>query len=388
MTGRRSCGMLRGMRMRTLFLLAAMVGSGCSGGSSPPATTPPPVLGPPVDLKVMTRNLFLGADLLPVVTVMTVDEIPPKVKALWTAMQMSDLPGRAKLLAAEIAAARPDVVGLQEAVTFYKQTPSDFSFVAPMNNASTVEFDFVAALINELRALGAEYEPAATLENSDVELPAADDAGPFDVRMTDRIAILARKGLPVSGRQSSHYATHVPFTIPISAPVGAPRAPVDLVRGVLLVELTIEGQPVTFATTQLEVSGGPGDVLRPIQEMQARDLVRALEPIKGPLVVTGDFNSPADPPAGPAVMNSYDTVAAAFTDAWTQVNPTLAGFTCCADLDNQGLMHQQRIDFILHRGGITTTSAEVVGTSGQTMTGLRASRHAGVVATLKIPRTR
>jgi hypothetical protein len=150
--------------------------------------------GPPVSVKVMTRNLYLGADLIPVVAAMTVEEIPAKVALLWKTMLASDLPGRAKLLADEIAAAQPDLVGLQEAVVFYKQTPGDFSFAAPAVNATDVQFDFVQLLLTELQARGTEYVAAVVSKNTDVELPAADDVQPFDVRMTDRDAILVRKG--------------------------------------------------------------------------------------------------------------------------------------------------------------------------------------------------
>lgn len=380
MTARRPCGMLAAMRKLVLAGVLGLLGAACGGGDAPAGPEPT------IPLKVMTRNLYLGADLLPVVTVMTVDEIPAKVAALWQTMQSSDLPGRARLLADEIAAAKPDLVALQEAVIFYKQVPSNFSFTAPANDATTVEFDFITRLLEELATRGAEFQTAAVLVNSDVELPAADPAGPFDVRMTDRIAIIARKGLPITGMQSAHYATHVPFSIPISAPMNAPRAPVDLVRGVLRVTATIDGAPFTFATTQLEVSGGPGDILRSYQEMQAGDLVRALEGVPGPLVLAGDLNSPA----GAMTRNSYDTVAARFTDAWNQVNAGQPGFTCCTDLAAPQVGHQQRIDFVLHRGGVATTAVEVVGTdpARRTTPGmLWPARHAGLVATLKIAKS-
>jgi endonuclease/exonuclease/phosphatase family metal-dependent hydrolase len=362
--------------MRAALLGAPLLLTLACGGDD----SPPPPTGEPVTVKVMTRNLFLGADLLPVVTVQTVEEIPPQVASLWQTMQRTDLPGRAKLLAAEIAAARPDLVGLQEAVVFYKQVPSDFSFAAPKTNAATVEHDFIKLVQSELVALGAEYEVAATLDNSDVELPAADAAAPFDVRMTDRIGILARKGVQVTGKQSSHYTAHVPFTIPIGVTMGAP---VDLIRGVLRVDAVVDGAAFTFVNTQLEVSGGPNDILSAYQEMQAMDLLRVLEPIPGPLVVVGDFNSAAEPP-----KKAYMTVAAKLSDAAAQAGAPAN--TCCLDVLAPVAPPTQRIDFVFHRGGIATQAVEVVGTAPDKRTpeGLAPSRHAGVVATLKIPRAR
>jgi endonuclease/exonuclease/phosphatase family metal-dependent hydrolase len=343
--------------------------------------------GPPVTVKVMTRNLYLGADLIPVVTSMTIEEIPMKVAALYKTMQASDIPARAKALADEIATAEPDLVGLQEAVVFYKQVPSDFNFAAPALNADKVEIDFVQLLLDELMARGKEYVTAVISKNSDVEFPAADDVQPFDVRMTDRDVILARKGARVetANPMATLYPTHLKFSIPIGSPTGVP---VDLVRALARVDATVAGARFTFANTHLEVGSGGNNpqaqaLLAPLQEGQARDLLNLLKPVNGPVVLVGDFNSAAD---GSTTM-SYATVAGSFSDAYAKLNPGMPGFTCCTDIMAPTFTATTRIDLVFFRGGVGAQAIEYVGTdpAKRTPSGLWPSDHAGVVATLQVP---
>src|SRR5262249_55000292 len=151
-----------------------------------------------VPVKVMTRNLYLGADLLPVVTAATADEVPVRVAELWQKQMDNDIRSRLQLVADEIAAANPDLVGLQEVETFYRQQPSDFSFADPKKDAPDVAVDFLAALLEDLAARGLHYRDVATTRNTDVELPGGPADARFDVRMVDRDVILAREDVAVA----------------------------------------------------------------------------------------------------------------------------------------------------------------------------------------------
>ncbi len=65
---------------------------------------------------VMTRNLYLGADLDPVVKATSFSGALKAVAAGWAQVQANDFPTRARAIAAEIARAKPDFVGFQELV--------------------------------------------------------------------------------------------------------------------------------------------------------------------------------------------------------------------------------------------------------------------------------
>ena len=64
---------------------------------------------------VMTRNLFLGADLGPVIGAGSIPEAIDGAGEIWNEFQSTNFPERAVPLAREIERAKPDLVGLQEA---------------------------------------------------------------------------------------------------------------------------------------------------------------------------------------------------------------------------------------------------------------------------------
>ena len=69
--------------------------------------------------------------------------------------------------------------------------------------ATDVESDQLEALLGELRRLGQHYEAVAILPNLDVEAPTL--LG-FDARLTDRTVIIARAGVPGLGPEARKYA--------------------------------------------------------------------------------------------------------------------------------------------------------------------------------------
>src|SRR6185436_11564855 len=133
---------------------------------------------------VMTRNLYFGADLAPAISAQTVPELIGAVTHIFGVVQASNIPARAEALAAEIAAAQPDVVGLQEAVLWRSQFPPDFG---PSPNATTVEFDFLQSLLEGLAARGAAYAVVAVHIANDLEAPGLLPNGACcrEIRFTD-----------------------------------------------------------------------------------------------------------------------------------------------------------------------------------------------------------
>ncbi|MDQ3686542.1 MAG: endonuclease/exonuclease/phosphatase family protein [Acidobacteriota bacterium] len=98
-------------------------------------------------------------------------------------------------------------------------------------------------------------------------------------------------------------------------------------RGFLRVEVSAGGRVLNFVTTHLDYQWSEGRVF------ETEQLLRALETVKGPLVVVGDFN---DEPTGEA----YKRMLTRFTDAWTGSGGRGAGFTYPADEP------RKRIDYI------------------------------------------
>src|SRR5688572_13020784 len=63
--------------------------------------------GARVPVRVMTRNLYLGADISSVLLAPNAESVPGLAGAFWTEVLRSDFPSRAGLLADEIVAASP-----------------------------------------------------------------------------------------------------------------------------------------------------------------------------------------------------------------------------------------------------------------------------------------
>ena len=65
-------------------------------------------------LKVMTRNLYVGSSFSHALAASTPEEFVLGVSRIWSNVRRTDFRTRAGAIAGEIAATRPDVVGLQE----------------------------------------------------------------------------------------------------------------------------------------------------------------------------------------------------------------------------------------------------------------------------------
>lgn len=66
---------------------------------------------------VMTRNLYLGADVG--VAMDLIPNLSAAAQFMWDQVKATDFNKRAPKLAAEVIAARPDVIGIQEATIWY-----------------------------------------------------------------------------------------------------------------------------------------------------------------------------------------------------------------------------------------------------------------------------
>ncbi len=321
--------------------------------------------GTEATVRVMSQNLYLGADLFLVANEQNAQLIPVRVAELYGSVQASDPAARMAAVAAEIARVDPDLVGLQEVSTYYLQMPGDNLPGQAGTDATTVTFDFLDLLMDALEAEGADYRVVSVSNNSDVELPATTDGQTFfDVRYQDADVILAR------GDVTTGATTERSFQTLLTVPVGG----VDqtFVRGYQSVRATVGGLDFTFFNTHLEVGGQA----EPLQVLQAGELLTPIGATSGPVIFVGDINS-----NGNANGTSYQTLTVPLDDAFAPGSAP----TCCqaADLRNGASQLQTRIDVVFSRGFDSVGEAEVVlDDPADRVGGLWPSDHAGVWAEL------
>lgn len=340
---------------------------------------------PAATLRVMTRNLYLGADLTPVLRAANPPALIDAVTAVYRNVQATNFPERAEALADEIAESNPHLVGLQEAVLWRSQTP------AGPGSATHVEYDFLQILLDELSARGKHYAAVKTVTvGSDFEAPRINPAGGLqDIRLTDRDVLLARTDLParvfsVANAQAATFENAV--TLCVTGLGCPPGPPIVLRRGWVAADATLRGHTSRVVTTHLE------PVSPAVQELQGNELLAGPLNTKLPTVLLGDLNSAAGgvgATPGTATRTYCNLLAAGFTDAWAAHRGRGPGFTCCQapNLLNPVSTLTQRIDYVLYRGrGITAVSTHRVGASpaDRTPSGLWPSDHAGVRSVLRL----
>jgi endonuclease/exonuclease/phosphatase family metal-dependent hydrolase len=320
--------------------------------------------------RIMTWNLYLGADLRPAFAPQSQQELLSAATRVALEVVATDFPKRAKTIADDVRDARPDLIGVQEAVIWRTQTPSD-----PTTPATRVRYDFLGILQRELALRGLHYTPVATVTNSDFEVPTL--LG-FDLRLTDRDLILARSDLP-----SLQTANPRSGNFEAALAIPNPLVPVTVKRGWVSVDAALEGCPFRFVATHLE-----GADAAPVQLKQAGELVATGGPagVLGPMVLVGDFNSRADR-TGTATYGGLIDVG--FRDSWSQVR-TDPGYTCCHDvaalLRDPFDRPDQRIDLILTRGLPNAVAVRRYGLSiaEWLRRGIWPADHIGVVATIPL----
>lgn len=322
---------------------------------------------------VMTRNLDDGTDYGSLGSATSVSQFIAAATADWQEVQASNPPERAAAVAHEIAVARPDFVGIQEAPLW--RTGPLFSPHAP--SATTVVYDVTQSLLDGLTVQGAPYMVVATTTNLDFEVPTA--LG-YDVRYTDRTVLLARSDLPtsqlkLSNVQAQQFATN----LTIQSVVG----PLTIPESWIAVDATVRGKTYRVVTTHLQ-SGAP-----PIQLAQASELLQGPANTPLPVVLACDCNSDAANSVDPTYATYASLIAAGFVDAWSAAHPSDPGYTWPLHLEDPvgPSTPFQRVDLVLARGVAGVVAAEQVGgePSDLTPTGLWPSDHVGVVAQLQIP---
>jgi endonuclease/exonuclease/phosphatase family metal-dependent hydrolase len=355
-------------------------------------------INPDNPLTVMTRNLYLGADIQrPLRAVAGVTDPSLALVRLANANNLTraivdktDFPRRSDLLTDEIVANQPDLVALQE-VALWRHGPLELDPAKiAVPNAQTVDYDFLQILLDDLASTGLVYTPVRVQQESDVEAPAFTGVPPAitdarDVRLTMRDVVLmrSRPGLTLVGTGGGNYDDEL--VVPLAGKGMA------FTRGFAWADVKIGAKKVRFINTHLEAFGSDHALA------QAKELLAGPADEEGTTtIIACDCNSdPLDSRLSNGVEHRapYDLIVdSGFTDEWLQWRPAAEGWTSglgelVNDATPAGFDH--RIDMIFARTPsgkpLDVETGRVTGTQladRDPLTGLWPSDHGGVVLTL------
>ena len=344
----------------------------------------------------MNWNVFIGAAIEDALGVPP-EQIQYAAGMAFAQVLANDFASRAVAMGEEAARFDPHLIGFQEVTLFELFNGAVF---VPM-------LDYEEML---LAALGSDYAVAAKSENFQTpvlpvtlpDVPCFADqscAPPPDcafvgecllLRLTDYDLVMARTDVATDNPQAHRFTYNLG-----DGPFADPSIPFPIYRGWASVDATIEGLELRFASTHLEPADLPDGSIVPaleqLQRLQAGELAATIG-VDLPVISVGDYNTDA---YGASTATYQDLLAYGFEDAWSQAG---GGMTCCQteDLSIRQSIRDRRVDLIMLRGdfgllepGIRgAVSTRVLGSriADLTDTGLWPSDHAGVLATMKLPR--
>ena len=322
-------------------------------------------------ITVMTRNMYIGADVDVAIAALATpdpsDDLPALLTALET-LQRTDFAARVQAMADEIARNRPQVVGVQEA---YELSVTPALLGLP---GSPIQINFLEALQWALGARGLNYTVAA--RNTTTDATVANGA----VHIVDHDALLVDAGhVTLEGP---------PVEAVFQANIGEVAPGVSILRGYVARQATVDGVPMLLVNSHPEPGKAAEIVgLRYYQALELAQVIGAAPRV----VLLGDLNDVAGSPM-------YQVLAGAqLVDTWASMRPSVEGLTCChlPDLSNRLPAFYERIDYVWTRGfngpsggvqgGISLTGANPSDLLPGAFGTVWPSDHAGLVATLLLP---
>jgi endonuclease/exonuclease/phosphatase family metal-dependent hydrolase len=320
------------------------------------ASTPAQTAPAPGTVTVMTRNLYLGANLLPIAVAQPGAPSQTAVAGALAHLKASQPAARMRLVAHEIAAAKPDLVGLQE-VSVWRTEPSSQS-----PESGHVVADYLKTIMAELKRLHSPYRVVARRLSLDLHGPSSPTT---TVDFQDGNAVLARTGVKVSQVHTADFR-HL-LTIPTSA-----LGTVTVNRSWIQLHAEVNGASLRFVDTHLEAYSA------------ATRLQQAQELVAGPLhtheqtVLVGDLNS------GPKLPSAADRKPFAALHAAGYVDERTSVPNCCLNDDLKTGKWDHIVDHVMARPKVTLVKSFITGRE-TTPQGLHPSDHGGLVSTLRLP---
>ena len=363
-------------------------------------------------LTVMSRNIYLGADVG--VALELIPDMPAAAQFMWDQVNKNDFSKRSVALAAQIKEYQPDVIGLQEATIWYckknawSKKTEVFNFTDQLLDA--LGGDYVLASKEGNTAFNPGYSinpiPFLTMVKDPERFQKifGQDKAACGFQIGDALAIkksLAGQVIQVGNTEYEASYSIVPTLMTIY-------------RGYTWADIKIANIPVRFVTTHLESIWDKNKV--PNAAKQATQLISDLKDTNMPLVVIGDFNSdPRDPrpanaanpglqptaseecPAGSSKCNAYRLMReAGFNDAGPDasdpstytwgMNALLTGpdpdrLKAAKSMGNE-YGFTDRLDYIFTKNGVDASTSQIFGYKAP-----YATDHAGVFAEFTILNT-
>jgi endonuclease/exonuclease/phosphatase family metal-dependent hydrolase len=383
---------LLGAALLALVLLIA----GHAAAKPKPAPKAPPK-DPPTNIKVMTRNIYLGADLGPAISAKGVGAFTEATGQILREVTANDFPVRAKGLAKEILTKEPDLVGLQEVAEWRTGPPTlePLLLAGSKPKATTVRYDYLKELMAQLNKGRQRYRAAVVNPEFDFEAPADENGvagdGPngaipnaeINARLTMRDVILAKvgDGVKTSNPQTGHFKSLL--TEEVSG------AKVTVLRGWASVDAVANGSlPFHFVDTHLE-SFDPQTVVPSIRAQQAAELASPTGPLTSdyPTILVGDLNSDTKTAVQPGDGQAYETLV----KAGMRERSTYEPLGCCLAssllaVGSGGAVSQfdHKVDHIMTRDPKSVKLVNSSVTGRQPQNGFWDSDHAGLFSTLKL----
>jgi len=357
------------------------------------------------EARVMTRNLYLGADLAPAIGASGLEAFTEATGQILREVTANDFPVRAKGLAREILKKKPDLVGLQEVALWRTGPPSLEVFLnsGAKPTAETVRYDYLKELLAQLnkgKGKGGKGKPhyrvAVSQNEFDFEAPANENGvtgdGPngaianaeINGRLTMRDVILVRRGagIKVKRPKAGNFANLL--TVSVSG------VQLQVTRGWTAIDVKVRGSHMfRFVNTHLEAFD-PASEVPSIRAKQAAELVAPGGPAtsKLPVVLVGDVNSDDDT-VEPGNRQAYETLVAAGMRERSTDEP----LSCClkssllavgaggsvADFDHQ-------VDHVMTRDPKQVKLKASYVTGRQPLNGFWDSDHAGLFSALRFKR--
>jgi endonuclease/exonuclease/phosphatase family metal-dependent hydrolase len=357
-------------------------------------------------VSVMTRNVYLGADLTPGVQAADLQGLVNAAGVILKQVDDNVFATRAKGLAAEIKGKKPDLVGLQEAA-LWRTGPCTESPIPP--KATTVRYDYVKLLLTQLNKGAKRYRVVISQPEFDFEVYANTDgdqntAAPgcplgseLNGRLTMRDVILARVGGKSKVKTSKAKAGHFDTLLRVK-PAGVT---VDVTRGWTAVDATVgKSAKFRFVNTHLEAFDNQAsnhtsketDVGNgQIREIQAKELFASGGPATGklPVILLGDLNSDTKTEVKPGDGLAY----AALTGAGFVERATSNPLGCCLNANvltetggGSAADFDHKVDHVMTNkpNRVKLKSSAVTGLFP--VNGFWSSDHAGIFSSLTLKR--